>query len=140
MVCPPEGGHPDQGWNCRCTAEPIIDPTSIPEGSVCNILTGDRLAFVFPDTDPERLAEIAREIDVQIVWAGLDSPDRLAHFFGQVLQEAGQDKRLVEDLDYRADRLRIFRYFRRNPDEALLFWTNRRASCGSGSDCKPRLR
>ena len=22
---PPEGGHPGQGWNCRCTAEPIID-------------------------------------------------------------------------------------------------------------------
>ncbi len=38
---PTEGGHPGQGWNCRCIAEPIIDPTGMPEGSVCDILTGD---------------------------------------------------------------------------------------------------
>lgn len=119
---PPEGGHPGQGWNCRCTAEPIIDPTSIPEGSVCDILTGDRLTSVFPGADTDRLAQIAREIDFQIVTARLDSPDRLAHFFGQVQQEVGQRLRLVESLDYGADRLgSIFRYFRRNPDEALRF-------------------
>jgi putative chitinase len=39
-----------------------------------------------------------------------------------VQQEVGLGLRLVESLDYRADRLgSIFRYFRRNPDEALLF-------------------
>jgi predicted chitinase len=119
---PPSGGHPGQGWNCRCTAEPIIDLESIPEGGVCDILTGDRLASVFPDADADRLAQIAREIDMQIVAARLDSPNRLAHFFGQVQQEVGLGLRLVESLDYRADRLgSIFRYFRRNPDEALLF-------------------
>lgn len=118
---PPEGGHPGQGWNCRCTAEPIIDQTSIPEAAVCDILTGDRLASVFPDAQTDRLAQIAREIDLQIVTARLDSSDRLTHFFGQVLQEVGQDMQLVEILDYRADRLGIFRYFRRNPDEALRF-------------------
>lgn len=58
---PPSGGHPGQGWNCRCTAEPIIDLESIPEGGVCDILTGDRLASVFPDADADRLAQIARE-------------------------------------------------------------------------------
>jgi predicted chitinase len=119
---PPSGGHPGQGWNCRCTAEPIIDLESIPEGGVCDILTGDRLASVFPDADADRLAQIAREIDLQIVAARLDSPTRLAHFFGQVQQEVGLGLRLVESLDYRADRLgSIFRYFSRNPDEALLF-------------------
>lgn len=119
---PPSGGHPGQGWNCRCTAEPIIDLESIPEGGVCDILTGDRLASVFPDADADRLAQIAREIDLQIVAARLDSPNRLAHFFGQVQQEVGSGLRLIESLDYRADRLgSIFRYFRRNPDEALLF-------------------
>ncbi|MES2143761.1 MAG: phage minor head protein [Pseudomonadota bacterium] len=56
---PPEGGHPGQGWNCRCTAEPIIDQDSIPEAAVCDILTGDRLASVFPDAPVDRLAEIA---------------------------------------------------------------------------------
>lgn len=119
---PPEGGHPGEGWSCRCTAEPIIDQASIPETAVCDILTGDRLASVFPDADTDRLAQIAREIDIPIVTARLDSPDRLAHFFGQVLQEVGQGLRLVESLDYRADRLAaIFSYFRRNPEDALLY-------------------
>ncbi len=118
---PPSGGHPGQGWNCRCTAEPDIDIDAIPEGGVCDILTGDRLGSVFPDADSDRLAQIAREIDLQIVATRLDSPDRLAHFFGQVQQEVGPGLRLVESLDYRADRLgSIFRYFSRNPDEALL--------------------
>ena len=119
---PPEGGHPGQGWNCRCTAEPIIDPISIPEGAVCDILTGDRLTSVFPEADTIRLTQIAREIDLQIVTARLDSPDRLAHFFGQVQQEVGPRLRLVESLDYPPDRLGVpFRYFRRHPDEALRF-------------------
>lgn len=119
---PPEGGHPGQGWNCRCTAEPIIVPTGIPEGSVCDILTGDRLTSVFPDADTDRLARIAREIDLQLVTARLDSPDRLAHFFGQVQQEVGPRLRLEESLDYPPDKLGVtFRYFRRHPDEALRF-------------------
>lgn len=119
---PPEGGHPGQGWNCRCTAEPIIDQTSIPEAAVCDILTGDRLASVFPDADTGRLAQIAREIDASIVTASLDSPDRLTHFLGQVLQEVGQGLRLVESLDYRADRLApVLSYFRRNPEDSLLY-------------------
>ena len=119
---PPAGGHPGQEWNCRCTAEPIIDPTSIPEGAVCDILTSDRLTSVFPEADTDRLAQIAREIDLQIVTAILNSPDRLAHFFGQVQQEVGPRLRLVESLDYPPDRLGVpFRYFRRNPDEALRF-------------------
>ncbi len=119
---PPEGGHPGQVWNCRCTAEPIIDQSNIPEAAVCDILTADRLASVFPEADTDRLAQIAREIDLQIVTARLDSPDRLSHFFGQVLQEVGQGLRLIESLDYPPDRLGVtFRYFRRHPDEALRF-------------------
>ncbi|PKP74493.1 MAG: hypothetical protein CVT84_08015 [Alphaproteobacteria bacterium HGW-Alphaproteobacteria-6] len=119
---PPAGGHPGEAWNCRCTAEPIIDPQNIPDGAVCDILTADRLSGVFPDADRDRLTQVAQEIDLQIVTAQLNSPERLAHFFGQVLQEVGQRMRLVESLDYRADRLgAIFSYFRRNPDEALLY-------------------
>jgi len=119
---PPAGGNPGEVWNCRCTAEPIIDPRSIPEGAVCDILTGDRLSDVFPDADSDRLTQVAREIELQIVTAQLNSPERLAHFFGRVLQEVVQRMRLVESLDYRADRLgSIFSYFRRNPDEALLY-------------------
>jgi putative chitinase len=119
---PPPGGHPGEAWNCRCTAEPILDRQNIPEGAVCDILTGDRLSDVCPDADSDRLTQVAREIELQIVAAQLNNPERLAHFFGQVLQEVGQSMRLVESLDYRADRLgSIFSYFRRNPDEALLY-------------------
>lgn len=119
---PPADGHPGEAWNCRCTAEPILDSQNLPEGAVCDILNGNRLSYVFPDADRDRLAQVAREIDLQIVTAQLNSPERLTHFFGQVLQEVGQRMRLVESLDYRADRLgSIFSYFRRNPDEAQLY-------------------
>lgn len=119
---PPADGHPGETWNCRCTAEPIVDPQDLPEGAVCDILNGDRLSDVFPDADRDRLAQVAREVDLQIVTAQLNSPERLAHFFGQVLQEVGPRMRLVESLDDRADRLgSIFSYFRRNPDEAQLY-------------------
>jgi predicted chitinase len=119
---PPAGGHPGEAWNCRCTAEPIIDPQDIPEGAVCDILSGERLSDVFSDADRDRLAQVAREIDLKIVTAQLNSPERLAHFFGQVLHEVAQRMQLVEGLNYRADRLAaILSYFRRNPDEALLY-------------------
>ncbi len=119
---PPVGGHPGEAWNCRCTAEPIIDPQILREGAVCDILTGERLSDVFPEAGEDRLTQVAREIDLQIVTAELNSPERLAHFFGQVLQDVGRRMRLVESLDDRADHLgSIFSYFRRNPEEALLY-------------------
>jgi predicted chitinase len=116
---PPEGGHPGQGWNCRCTAEPIIDFDTIPEGATCDVLTGGRLASVFPDSDSEKLNAIARELDLRIVSGQLDTRERLIHFLAQMKQEAGDDARLVEDLNYRPSRMRVmFSYFSRHPDEA----------------------
>lgn len=116
---PPEGGHPGQDWNCRCTAEPIIDLNAIPEGATCDILTGDRLASVFPDADAERLSAIARELDLRVVSGQLDTRERLIHFLAQMRQEAGPRARLEEDLDYKPERLRAtYAYFRDNPDEA----------------------
>lgn len=119
---PPSGGHPGQGWNCRCTAEPIIDLESIPEGGVCDILTGDRLASVFPDADSERLSAIARELDLRVVSGQLDTRERLIHFFAQMRQEAGPRARLDEDFDYNPRGLRAtYSYFRENPDQAELY-------------------
>lgn len=116
---PPEGGHPGQGWNCRCTAEPIIDQTSIPEGGVCDILTGDRLASVFADADSDRLTAIARELDLRIVSGQLDTRERLIHFLAQMRQEAGDEARLEENLNYRPQRLRaVYSYFASNPEDA----------------------
>lgn len=119
---PPSGGHPSQGWNCRCTAEPIIDLESIPEGGVCDILTGDRLGSVFPDADSERLSAIARELDLRVVSGQLDTRERLIHFFAQMRQEAGPRARLEEDFDYNPRGLRAtYSYFRENPDQAELY-------------------
>ena len=116
---PPEGGHPGQGWNCRCTAEPIIDQASIPEVAVCDILTGDRLSAVFPDAPADRLAEIANEVDRRIVSGQLDTRARLIHFIAQMRQEAGSDARLVEGFNYNPRGLiGTYSYFRDNPDQA----------------------
>lgn len=116
---PPAGGHPGEAWNCRCTAEPIIDPQNIPEGAVCDILTGDRLSNVFPDAPSDRLAAIARELDLRIVSGSLDSRERLIHFFAQMRMEAGRNARLEENLNYNPRGLRsTFSYFRDNPDDA----------------------
>lgn len=116
---PPEGGHPGQGWNCRCTAEPIIDQANIPDGAVCDILTGDRLASVFPDADAEKLAAIARELDLRTVSGQLDKRERLIHFLAQMKQEAGDDARLVESLNYNPLGLRnTYRSFLNHPDES----------------------
>ena len=80
------------------------------------------MSDVFPDADRDRPTQVAREIDLQIVTVQLNSPERPAHFVGQVIQEVGQQMRLVESLDCRDDRLgSIFSYFMRNPDEALLY-------------------
>lgn len=116
---PPKDGPPGEAWNCRCTAEPIIDVPHIPEAAVCDILTGDRLASVFPGADADRLSAIARELDLRIVSGQLDTQERLVHFLAQMQQEAGDDARLVEHLNYNPKGLRdTYRYFRNHPDEA----------------------
>lgn len=119
---PPEGGHPGQGWNCRCTAEPIVDQANIPDGAVCDIMTGDRLASVFPDADSEKLDAIARELDLRTVSGQLDTRERLIHFLAQMRQEADSNASLAEDLNYRPTRMRaMFSYFANRPDEAEQF-------------------
>lgn len=116
---PPAGGHPGEAWNCRCTAEPIIDPQNVPDEAICDILTGDRLSDVFPDAPSDRLAAIARELDLRIVSGSLDSRERLIHFFAQMRMEAGRNARLKENLNYNPRGLRsTFSYFRDNPGDA----------------------
>jgi putative chitinase len=116
---PPKDGPPGQAWNCRCIAEPIIDLANIPEGAVCDILTGDRLSSVFPTADADKLLAIARELDLGIVSGQIDTHERLVHFLAQMRQEAGRDARLEENLNYSPLGLRgTFEYFRDHPDEA----------------------
>ena len=52
----------------------------------------------------------------------LDSLVKLAYFFGQVYVETGRHFVVTENLNYSAKALpRIFKYFRKNPDDANLF-------------------
>ncbi|WP_170607397.1 phage minor head protein [Ruegeria arenilitoris] len=119
---PPEGDHPGEGFNCRCFAEPVTEGINFPDGAVCDVINKTMLNDLFPNAAEERLQAIAREIDLQIVTGNLNSPERLAHFFGQVRQEVGPSIRLEENLNYRATALpQIFSYFRRNRAEAQLF-------------------
>lgn len=118
-TAPPTGGHPGEEWNCRCTAEPIIDLENLPDDAVCDIMTEDRLALVFPDAPADRLAVIARELDLRIVSGSLDSRERLIHFLAQMRKEAGSRARLEENLNYNPNGLMdTYSYFRDNPDEA----------------------
>jgi predicted chitinase len=119
---PPEDGNPGAAYGCRCTAEPVLDSVTIPEYGVCDIVNSEMLLEVFPDAQLDRLSELAKEIDLQIVTGSLDTPERRAHFFGQVAIEAGSEADVEENLNYRASALEtIFSYFRRNPEEAELF-------------------
>lgn len=119
---PPDGGHPGAGFKCRCFAEPVTTGVDFPEGAVCDIINETMLNDLFPDAASDRLQAIACEIDLQVVTGKLNTPERLAHFFGQVRQEVGSSVRLEETLNYRADRLpRVFAYFRRNRAEAERF-------------------
>jgi len=55
-AAPPAGGHPGQDWNCRCTAEQTPDPQTVPDGAICDILTGDRLSADWPGVGRSELA------------------------------------------------------------------------------------
>ncbi len=89
---------------------------------MCDILTGDRLASVFPDADTEKLSAIAREMDLRVVSSQLDTRERLIHFLAQMRQEAGSDARLVEGFNYNVNGLMTtYAYFRDNPEEAERF-------------------
>ena len=116
---PPLGGHPGEALNCRCTAEPSIDLEYLLWENLCDILTGERLASVFPEADAEKLTQLARELDLRIVSGQLDTRERLIHFLTQMRQEAGNEARLVEGFDFNPARLvATYGYFVQNPEQA----------------------
>jgi putative chitinase len=82
-------------------------------------ITGDQLQRIFPNGDDAYLAQVASELSVNLAAYGLDSRLRLAHFFGQVRQEAGAKLAAGEEnLHYRPETLLNFSYYKNHPDEA----------------------
>ncbi len=121
-VNPPESGHPGEGFNCRCFAEPVVEDVTFPDGAMCERVNAGMLEKVFPGAPEDRRKALAEEIDLQIATGKLDSTKRLVHFFAQMAVEAGPNARFVELLNYSADNLvKKFPYFKQHPDEAEIF-------------------
>lgn len=86
-----------------------------------NPITGAQLQNLFPDADAGYLAQVADELNTNLAKYGLDSALRLAHFFAQVMQEAGPGLQAeVENLNYSPVALQAtFSYYKNHPDEAV---------------------
>jgi len=85
-----------------------------------NPITAAQLSQLFPDADNDYLAEVAAELNTDLATYGLDTALRQAHFFAQVMQEAGPGLQAqVESLNYSPTALQAnFSYYRINPTEA----------------------
>ncbi len=83
-------------------------------------VTTSQLQLVFPAAAPAYLAQVAGELNANPAQFGLDTPLRLAHFFAQVRQEAGETMAAaVESLAYSPEGLVAnFGYYRARPPEA----------------------
>ena len=86
-----------------------------------NPITATQLSQLFPDTDNNYLGQVASELDTDLSKYGLDTPLRCAHFFAQVMQEAGPGLQAqVESLNYSPKALEAnFSYYKNHPDEAV---------------------
>ena len=119
---PPEDGTPGQAYGCRCSAEPVFVLEDLPDGAKCEKLTAEKLRNVFPDASEDLLKAFADAVDPLVTKGKLDSPERLAHFFGQAGTEMGTRAITEENLHYRSNQLiRKFSYFANNPEEAEIF-------------------
>ena len=90
------------------------------EGTM-GLITAAQLQELFPDADAGYLAQVATELNTNLPQYGLDSALRQAHFFAQVMQEAGPELQAqVENLNYSPTALQtIFSYYKNHPGEAV---------------------
>ena len=85
-----------------------------------NPITAAQLSEFFPGADNDYLAQVATELNTDPSKYGLDTSLRCAHFFAQVMQEAGPELQAqVENLNYSPKALGNFSYYRNHPDEAV---------------------
>jgi len=84
-----------------------------------NPITATQLSQLFPEADDAYLEQVASELNTNLSKYGLDTSLRCAHFFAQVMQEAGPEMQAqVENLNYNAKALQMFSYYRLHPAEA----------------------
>ena len=83
-------------------------------------LTALQLKAIFPGAQPADLDALVTELNRDAVAYGLDTPQRLAHFFAQVRQEVGPEMQPAsEDLNYSPEALLAkFSYYKGKTAEA----------------------
>ena len=79
-----------------------------------------QLKAIFPAAASDYLQQVANELNTDLAAYGLDSTQRLAHFFAQVRQESGPGlQAAVESLSYAPQALiNTFGYYKQHPAEA----------------------
>ena len=82
-------------------------------------LTLENLKALFPQAQEAYLKQIVDDLNADLEAYGLGTTLRQAHFFGQIMQEAGpRIQAKVEDLEYSPAALMKFDYYKLHPDEA----------------------
>ncbi|WP_053007638.1 glycoside hydrolase family 19 protein [Pragia fontium] len=87
-------------------------------------ITVEMLKKVFEsvgDSKDTLLQEIANEINENSELYNLNTLLRINHFFAQVREETGPTCRVEENFNYSPSGLKLFKYFKNNPDEAELY-------------------
>jgi putative chitinase len=88
--------------------------------SMEDVISAEQLQQLFPMAPESYMKQVADELNGDLPLYGLDTPVRLAHFFAQVMQEAGPRLQgQLEDLTYSPEVLKAkFSYYKEHPDEA----------------------
>lgn len=82
-------------------------------------ITTNQLSALFPDADETYLGNVADELNADLSKYSLDTRLRKAHFFAQVMQEAGAAlEAQTEGLNYSPKALMKFSYYVSHPAEA----------------------
>lgn len=116
------------------------------------MITAERLKQLAPNIKPDVASAIAASLEEHRDEYGVTTPDRLAHFLGQVCHESGGFTRFVENLNYSAERLcqvwpgrfpniEAAKPYARNPDAlAERVYSGRMGNVNPGDGAKFRGR
>ncbi|MDR7232066.1 putative chitinase [Caulobacter sp. BE264] len=69
------------------------------------MITADRLKQLAPNIKPDVASAVAASLEANRATYGVNTPQRVAHFLGQVCHESGGFTRFTENLNYSAERL-----------------------------------
>ena len=85
-----------------------------------NLITMEQMQKMWPGVETSKMKPIMDELNANLTEYKLDTPNRKAHFMGQVRQEIGPDFVLIEDLArYTSKNLKDnFGYYSKHPNEA----------------------